>query len=403
MGLKRKTREDIRMLRFEDVHDRYAAGKISCEGAAELLAINRRTFLRWRHRYEEHGGADWPDLRLGQAPANKAADREVERITKLYREKYHGFSVKHFHQYLCWEEGFARSYSWVKRALVKSGVVTVSTRGGKHRLRRPRRPQAGMMMHQDGSTHVWFGDSPCDLIITMDDATSLVTSGFFCEQEGTLSSLRGLAETIAAYGLFCSLYTDRGSHYWYTPEAGEKVDKSRLTEVGRACQQLGIRHIPAYSPQARGRSERLFGTLQQRLTAELALHGISHIEDANRYLREIYLPRHNQKFTVLAADPESAFIPYVGRPLEQILCVQEDRTVGADNTVRYQGMILQIPANKDRPHYVRCDVTICRHIDGTLSILHGHRCIGRYTSNGAPLQKKTLPCSPVVPKKIAAA
>jgi transposase len=384
MKIERAIQEGLRMLKFDDVNSRYQGGKLGCEGAAELLGVDVRTFLRWRKRHEETGSSDWEDRRLGKPSPRRAADVEVEKITRLYREKYRGFNVAHFHAYLCWEEGFSRSYSWVKRILGAAGLVVPGKRGGDHRLRRPRRPQTGMMIHQDASTHNWFGENNCDLVVTMDDANSEITSAFFCPQEGTLSSMRGIAETIGNYGVFCSFYTDRGSHYWFTPEAGGKVDKTRLTEVGRALKQLGIKHIPAYSPEARGRSERMFSTLQGRLPAELALHGITTMDAANAYLRDTYQARHNREFTVPAADLEPAFIPYVGRSLADILCLQEERVVGKDNTVSYQGKILQIQASAHRHHYVKAEVTICHYPDDCLAIFHGHQCLARFDKTGQP-------------------
>ncbi len=396
MKIERAIQEGLRMLRFEDVRGRYETGKLGCEGAAELLGVNVRTFLRWRDRYAQTGTSDWKDGRIGRVSSAKAADAEVEELTRLYREKFRGFNVAHFHSYLCWEKGFCRSYSWVKRALGEAGLVVPGKRGGDHRLRRPRRPQTGMMIHQDASTHNWFGENMCDLIVTMDDADSTITSAFFCPQEGTLSSLRGLAETIEKHGLFCSFYTDRGSHYWFTPEAGGKVDKTRLTEVGRALKQIGIKHIAAYSPEARGRSERMFGTLQGRLPAELALHNITTMDAANAYLRDVYLPRHNKQFTVAAADTETAYIPYVGRPLADILCLQEERIVAKDNTVSYQGKILQIPASSHRHHYVKAEVTVCHYPDDALAIFHGHQCLARFDKHGAPLCPHIAPL-PTIP------
>src|SRR5271157_2591887 len=387
MKIERTMQESLRMLKFDDVHSRYQDGKLGCEGAAELLGIDVRTFLRWRKRHEETGGSGWDDRRVGKPSHRKASDVEVERITRLYRDKYSGFNVSHFHAYLCWEEGFSRSYSWVKRTLSTAGLVVPGKRGGDHRLRRPRRPQTGMMIHQDASMHNWFGEALCDLVITLDDANSEITSGFFCLEEGTLSSMRGISETIKEYGVFCSLYADRGSHYWFTPEAGGKVDKTRLTEVGRALKQLGIQHIAAYSPQARGRSERMFSTLQGRLPVELALHGITTMDAANAYLRDIFLPRHNKDFMVEAADKVTSFIPYVGRPLDDILCLQEERIVYKDNAVSYQVESLQIEATPHRHHYVKATVTVCHYPNDTLAIFHGHQCLARFDKTGAPAPK----------------
>lgn len=255
-----------------------------------------------------------------------------------------------------------------------------------------------MMIHQDASTHRWYGEGYADLVVTLDDATSEITSAFFCKQEGTNSSLRGIHETITKYGLFCSLYTDRGSHYFSTPEAGGKVDKSRLTEVGRALRQLGIDHIAAYSPEGRGRSERAFGTLQGRLVNELKLAGIADMAAANRYLTEVYLPGHNARFAVAPEMEASAFVPISGFDIDNILCIQEDRVVGADNTVRYLGMILQIPPSPFRHHYVKMRVRVHHYPDDSLAVFHGPREIGRYHPDGTlqdEVQNNPRGCNPL--------
>ena len=246
---------------------------------------------------------------------------------------------------------------------------------------------AGMMIHQDASKHVWFGEAYCDLVVTLDDATSEITSAFFCEEEGTFSSFRGIQETIAKHGLFCSFYTDRGSHYFYTPEVGGKVDKSRPTEVGRALKQLGIEHIAAYSPEARGRSERMFGTLQDRLVNELKRVGITTMEAANRYLQKKYLKRHNDRFMAKPELEKSAFVPVAGFDIANILCIQEERVVASDNTVSYMGKKLQIPPSPHRHHFVKAQVRVHHYPDNTLAVFHGPRQIGRYNINGTLKQE----------------
>jgi hypothetical protein len=242
-----------------------------------------------------------------------------------------------------------------------------------------------MMLHQDGSRHAWVPGREWDLIITMDDADSCIYSAFFVEEEGTMSSFRALTEVIGGHGLFGALYADRGSHYWTTQEAGGKVDQGAPTQVHRALRQLGIELIAAYSPEARGRSERMFGTLQNRLPQELRLRGITDREAANRFLSETYIARHNQRFRVTPAEADSAFVPYVGRELAEILCLQEERTVGNDNTVRYRGLVLQIPADRHRHHYVKCKVRVHEYSDGALAVFHGPRCLAHYRADGSPL------------------
>lgn len=391
--------EEIHKMRFEEIYGNYRQNRLNCEEAAEILGISVRTFYRKRCRYDSEDFNGSFDQRIGRRSPHRAAEREVAFITKLYEERYRGFSVKHFHEFAVREEGVKRSYNWTKNKLEGACLIKKSKRGGDHRLRRERRPMAGMMVHQDGSTHRWIEEMEhsLDLIVTLDDATSKITSAFLVDQEGTLSSMRGIRETIEGNGLFCSLYTDRGSHYWSTPEAGGKVDKNHLTQVGRALKQLGIRHIAAYSPQARGRSERLFGTLQARLPKEFKLKGIKTMEQANRYLREIYIPGHNERFSVKPKEDKSAYIPCIRGTIEEILCIQEERTVQNDNTVRYGGLILQIQKNELRHHYVKTTVTVHVYEDKSLAIFYGHLCIGRYDALGNLKQEKEEICG----KKVA--
>jgi hypothetical protein len=257
-----------------------------------------------------------------------------------------------------------------------------------HRKKRARRPLPGMMLHQDGSRHEWVAGHSWDLIVTLDDATSEIYSAFFCEEEGTLSTFAALHEVISTHGLFGSLYADRGSHYWTTIRTGQagagKVDKINLTQVGRALKQLKIRHIPAYSPEARGRSERMFGTLQGRLPQELRLAGITTMEAANIWLKKVYIPKHNAQFSIKSAENGTAFIPWNSASIDlaDTLCIQEERIVGNDNTVRYEKRCLQIPADLHRHHYVKCAVTVHEYPDGHLAVFHGPRCLAQYTALG---------------------
>lgn len=381
------------MERFEEIYDDFQSARLSCEEAAMVLGCSSRHFFRLRERYDEDGLIGLKDRRVGRVSKRRAADAEVERVTRLYLERYDGFNVRHFHEFARREHGLNRGYTWTRTVLARAGLVAPSKRGGPHRLRRPRRPMRGMMIHQDASKHQWFGDEYCDLVVTLDDATSEITSAFFCEEEGTNSSFRGIHETIAKYGLFCSFYTDRGGHYFFTPEAGGKVDTNRPTEVGRALKQLSIEHIAAYSPEARGRSERMFGTLQDRLVSELKLARIITMEAANRYLREVYLKRHNERFMVKPELETSAFLPTAGFDIGNILCIQEERVVAADNTVHYQGKKLQIPPSPYRHHFVKAQVRVHHYPDNTLAIFHGPREIGRYNHDGSLKQEE---------KKIAA-
>ena len=347
-----------------------------------MLGVTERTFRRWSGRYDAEGADGLQDRRIGRASARAVPVDEALRMLTLYETRYTGWTVKHFHERWQTEHGGTRSYSWTKKTLQAAGQVVRAPRRGAHRKKRPRKPLPGMMLHQDGSTHEWIPGCQWDLIVTLDDATSTIYSAFFVEEEGTRSSLRGLQEVIETQGLFSSLYTDRGSHYWHTDEAGGKVDKIRLTQVHRALQQLGITLIPAYSPEARGRSERAFRTLQDRLPKELALAGITEMAAANRYLATQFLPAHNQRFAVSASEVGTAFIPWVGPHLTEMLCVQEERVVAKDNTVRYQGLHLQIPQDPHRFHDVKVTVRVHEYPDGTLAVFHGPRCLARYHADG---------------------
>ena len=300
-----------------------------------------------------------------------------------YRSHYRGWTVKHFHDRLRDRHGFAWSYTWTKTTLQRAGLVSKAPKRGVHRRRRPRKPCVGMMLHQDGSRHEWLaGQAACDLIVTMDDATSEIYSAFLVEEEGTASTFRALKQVFTDKGLPSSLYTDRGSHYFHTPEAGGKVDKSNPTQVGRALHQLGIEHIAAYSPQARGRSERAFGTLQNRLVKELSLAGITEIEAANRFIEESYLPDHNRRFATKPELEASAFVSSAPPDqVHEVLCLHTKRVVAHDNTVRHERRVLQIPASPVRHHYVKATVRVHEYPDGTLALFHGPRCLARYQAD----------------------
>ncbi len=378
--------QGLRMMKFEDVYGRTYRGELSQAEAGEVLGMSERTFRRYRDRFEAEGAEGLYDRRLDRASARRAGVDEVMTVLELFDTLYFDFTAKHFWEKLVAEHEVSRSYNWVRLTLQTHGRVRPAPRRGAHRRKRPRRPLPGMRQHQDGSTHEWVVGQWWDLIVTMDDATSEIYSGFFVAEEGTMSTLRALGEVIAAKGLFCSLYADRGSHYWHTPEAGGKVDKDNPTQVGRALAQLGIELIPAYSPQARGRSERMFGTLQKRLPQELRLAGITTMAEANRFLKEVFWPAHNARVARPAEDTGSAFVAFAGT-LEDILCVQEDRVVAGDNTVRYKNQSLQIPADRHRHHYVKARVRVHEYPDGTLGVFHGPRRLACYTAQGEPIDE----------------
>lgn len=368
-------------MRFIEAYGEWNAGRLTQAEAGLVLGMCERSFRRYLSRYEADGLEGLIDRRLEQVSNRRAPVDEVMALTTQYQTRHIGWNVKHFHSRYR-REGGTRSYTWVKRRLQDAKLVLKAERSGVHRKRRERRALPGMMIHQDGSTHAWVPDQQWDLIVTLDDATSEHYSMFFVEEEGTASSLRGVREVIEEHGLFSSFYSDRGSHYWRTPEAGGKVDKDNPTQFGRALKHLGIDMIAAYSPEAQGRSERAFGTHQGRLPQELALAGITDMTRANRYLSEVYRPAFNAEFAQPAMEAGSAFVPWIGGCLEDILCEQYERTVSADNCVRFETLNLQIPADRHRCHYVKAKIRIHRYASGDLAVFHGPRKLCNYNLEG---------------------
>jgi hypothetical protein len=306
-------------------------------------------------------------------------------VFTLYREKYFDLNVRHFHEKLQQEHGIRLSYTWVKQALQGAGLVRVARRRGVHRRRRERRPLPGMLLHIDGSRHQWFQDDRWyDLLVILDDATSEIYYAQLVEEESTMTVLRALREVIEQRGIFCALYSDRASHFFWTPRAGGKVDAGRPTQVGRALQEMNIRMIPAYSPQARGRSERGFRTWQGRLPQELRLQGLRTPEQANKFLREHYVAEFNRGFQVAALQRGSAFLPCTRTDLDVVFSVQQQRVVNRDNTVVVAGTVFQIEPTRWRRTLAGCAVTVCEHLDQLWSIRYGPHLVGRYNAQGWP-------------------
>jgi len=382
--------QGIREMRFETLLERHERGEVSQIEAAEMLGITERTFRRWRDRLREEGPSGLVDRRIGKPSSRKAAREEILRMLGLYEERYADFTIKHFHEQMGKRHNYKLGYTVTRLSLQAAGLVKPAPRRSAHRKKRPRRPVPGMMLHQDASRFAWLpgDDRQYDLVVTLDDATSAIYSAFLVDEEGTASSLRGLAEVIARHGLFCELYTDRGSHYFHTPKAGEPVSKVIQTQVGRALAQLGIAHIAAYSPEARGRSERAFRTLQDRLPKELRLAGITTLEAANRWIAGVYVPAYNAAFAVAAEQEGTAFVPDRAGAWRDILCVQEERQVGNDNTVKWRTLRLQIPPSPIRPNFVRAKVRVHEYPDGRIAIFHGPHRLADYEPDGAMITER---------------
>jgi transposase len=375
-----------RAMKIQEVILRAMAKRITWWQAAEIIGISDRSLRRWKERYERQGFDGLFDRRRGKPSPRRVPLVQAEKVLRLYQEKYADLNVRHFYEKLQEVHGIKLSYTWVKLALQGAGLVKKGRKRGVHRKRRPRRPLPGMLLHMDGSRHRWFQDERWyDLIEVLDDATSETYYAQWVESESTRTVMAALKEVIERKGRFCALYSDRASHFFETPKAGGPVDLQRLTQVGRALKELGIQMIPAYSPQARGRGERRFGTWQGRLPQELRLAGIRTLEEANRFLRERYLPEMNRKFAVPAAERGHAFVPVYGQDLDRIFSVQQERVVANDNTVRVGDQVWQLERTRWRGTLAGCRVTICEHLDGRVSILYGPHVVGRYTARGVSL------------------
>jgi transposase len=375
-----------RSMKVQEVILRAMAKKINWLQAAEIIGISDRQMRRWRERYQEYGYDGLLDRRRGRPSEKRIPVALVEQVLGLYRERYFDLNVRHFHEKLVGEHGIDLSYTWVKLALQGAGLVAKARKRGVHRRRRERRPLPGMLLHIDGSRHQWFQDERWyDLIVLLDDATSEIYYAQLVEEESTATVMAAVWEVIERKGLFCALYSDRGSHFWLTPKAGGKVDPHRVTQFGRALRDVGVQMIPAYSPQARGRSERSFGTWQGRLPQELRLKEIHTVAEANRFLRQHYVAEFNRRFQVPAAQHGTAFTACPGRDLDLIFSLQFERTVGRDNTVSFQNLVLQIDKVSWRGTLAGCNVIVHQHLDGTLSMTYGPRRLGHYTSQGTPI------------------
>jgi len=379
-------------MKLQEVLLKAMAKKITWWQAAEIIGVTDRTMRRWRERLEEHGYSGLADRRKGRPSDKRVPLETAERVLRLYQETYYDANMRHFHEKLSEKHDIQLSYTWVQKALQGAGLVAKRGKRAKHRRRREPRPMPGMLLHIDGSKHQWFSDERWyDLIVILDDATKAIYYAQLVEEESTRTVMVGLRSVIESKGLFCALYSDRGSHFFVTPKGGGKVDKNRYTQVGRALKELGVQMIAAYSPQARGRSERSFGTWQGRLPQELRLAGITTVEAANRFLSEGYIGEFNDKFTVEAKEKGTAFRKTTRTDLNWVFTVQTERVVDRDNTVAIGDQSWQLEKSRFRHSLAKSTVTIHEHLDGTVSIRYGPHVVGHYTAEGTPLPGNRKP------------
>jgi transposase len=375
-----------RMMKLQEVILKAMAGNLTWVAAAEIIGVTDRTMRRWRDRWQKHGYSGLWDYRKRRPSPKRVPVDKLQQVLQLYREKYFDFNVQHFHEKLREVHDIRFSYTWVKTALQEAGLVKKRKQPGSHRKRRPRRPLPGMMLHIDGSRHRWFGDErQYELIVVLDDATSQIYYAQLVEAESTRSVMAALREVIETQGVFCSLYSDRAGHFFVTPKRGEPVDTSRPTQVGRALQELGVKMIPAYSPQARGRMERNYGTWQGRLPQELRLRGITDVVRANEFLRREYIAEFNQRFTEAAAQKGTAFVRLHRRDLDWIFSVQQERMVNRDNTIIFGRRVLQLEKTRWRDTLARQTVIVHEHLDGRISVRYGPHVIAEFDGDGGSL------------------
>ena len=382
-----------RIMRIQDVFSKAQRKKITWNEAAEILGVNDRTVRRWKQIVEQNGYEGLLDQRTKRPSPRRAPETIRSQVLKLYKEQYWEWNVKHFHEQIA-KYSISYAYTWVKNLLQGADYVEVRHRKSKHRLRRERKPLIGMMLHIDGSEHEWIPDLAPEkqsLILIPDDANNDIYYAKLVPEETTYECMLGLYHVVVTKGIFCSLYSDRAGHFFHTPKAGGKVDLSNLTQIGRALYELGIEPIPAYSPQARGRSERFNRTWQDRLPKELKLYGIKTIPDANRYILETFLPDYRRKFLKTPPQNGSAFTPYRGKSLNLIFSIKEQRTVASDNTVHWNNLILQIQPSKFRCSFAKCKVTVHEYLDQTITVVYGPHIIARFNPNGVPLTKTSKP------------
>lgn len=382
-----------RTMRMREVILRAVNRELTWIQAAEILGFSGRTMRRWKIKFERDGFEGLIDGRTrGHGSPRRVRREELEPLLRLYSSRYRGLNVRHFCSIARREHGLEWSYSFVRQALQAAGMVKKRRPRGRHHVRRPPRECFGEMLHLDGSHHAWLALCPearhC-LIAVVDDATRRLLYAQLCEREGTQPVLSALRAVVSIYGVPQALYTDRAGWAAYTRKAGEPADRTVVTQVGRALARLGIEHILAYSPQARGRGERVNRTLQDRLVQEIRLAGVRSIDRANRFITDTFLPRYNEEFSRPPADAASAFVTAGGADLDQILCHEEERTVSRDNTVVLGTIALQIPKQPGRSSCAGLSVLARRHLDGTHSVWWGRRCLGRYDGRGRAQSSET--------------
>src|SRR5450432_2209693 len=380
--IERRIAREAKAMTKEQVFVKALEKRISWLQAADILGVTPRHMRRIRWSVERYGMDVLKDGRSGSR-RKRIPGATIKELCRLKRELYADFSIRHFHEFATEKHGLKLSYTMARTVLQAAGLAEKASGRGQYRRKRERRPMVGMLLHLDASTHRWLPELPMqDLNVILDDADGRILYARFVEQEGTRSTFAALHHVLRHNGRFCELYTDRGSHFCNTSVAGQGPDAEQNGQVPRALRTLGIRQILARSPEARGRSERAFGTIQGRLPQELRVAEITTYEGANVYLEKIFVPDFNRRFTVKPAQPENAFVPIAGIDLRLLLSIQHDRVVRGDSTVSFECIALQLPKSRDRRHFVRCPVLVHELVDGSLAVSHQAKILARFTRQG---------------------
>jgi transposase len=377
---------EARTMTVTEVLRKADEGVIKWVQAAEILNVTPRHLLRLRERFIKFGMDGLKDGRKGRPMPRRVSEAEVTRICDLKTSLYAEYTTRHFHEMLGRKHDVKVSYSWVRNILQAKGLMVKAPGRGKHRRHRERRPMTGMLLHIDGSTHEWISGLPKqDLIVMLDDADGQILFARFFEQEGTLSTMAALEHVLQKHGRFSELYTDRGSHFCRTSQAGDAPDEVQNGQVARVLKTLGINHIRARSPQARGRSERAFRTLQDRLPKELRTEGIETYEGANRFLETTYIKDYNKAFAVKPTQKETAFTPMLGVNFGLLFSAQYKRTVRPDNVVSFEGTQLQLPKTR-RASLARCEVIVHVLTTGHYAVTYLGEEVARFNRDGTELK-----------------
>jgi transposase len=351
-------------------------GYLKVKEAGEILGLSERQVYRIKARVEREGAGGVIHRSKGKKRPRWLRRRVRDKIDHLYKTKYRGFNLTHMTEFLNEEEGIKISRESVRQILLEKGSYTKQRRYPKHRQWREPCSREGQMVQFDTSDHDWLeGRGPkLYLIGGVDDATSKVAGAKFVLADGVRQNMEVFWGIVRRRGIPLSVYVDCGSNFKTTRHQSMEYQlkgEYPSTQFARALEELGVRIIYAYSPQAKGRIERKFGVFQDRLCSELRLHNISTLEDANRYLWEKFMPKHNQMFSRTAKEPGSAYrsLPK-GLCLKDVFCLKEERTVAGDNTISYQGKTFQILPNEYRLSFFKAKVEVHEYLDGSINIFY---------------------------------